>query len=180
MKQSTDRHVSLPYLFKYCCVVLWSSLFNIFCVLIVAPGFPPFIWRVNVKCVLLLRFPKLLQIWRPSVCKMPTKTPCSLGYPPVITLSGLQSHVSFSEVRWGKSLFVCLNSQKPPIYLFTFSGLRRSRAQAPMWLFLSGVPSCATRLETTSFRFEIVLDDPEHAVSFMIYVNVIQKQFFAL
>lgn len=51
---------------------------------------------------------------------------------------------------------------------FTFSGLRRSSAQAPMWLFLSGVPSCASRLETTSFRFEIVLDDPEHAVSFMI------------
>lgn len=80
---------------------------------------------------------------------------------------------------WGETrkVTVCaLEFSEASNLSFTFSGLRRSSAQAPMWLFLSGVPSCASRLETTSFRFEIVLDDPEHAVSFMIYVNVIQKQ----
>lgn len=86
-----------------------------------APWLSHFSWWNDVKCVTLYRFPKLLLIWRPSVCKMPTKTPCSLGYPPVITHSGLQSHVSFSEVRWGNSVFVCfypcLDFQKPPFHL---------------------------------------------------------------
>lgn len=38
------------------------------------------------------------QNWRPSVCKMLTKTHSWLGYPPVITHSGLPSHVFCFEV----------------------------------------------------------------------------------
>lgn len=93
------------HLFQWC-----RSTLNTFFVHHVALWLSHFIWWNDVKCVILYRYHKLLQIWRPSVCKMPTKTPCSLGYPPVITHSGLQSHVSFSEVRWGKSVFVFISA----------------------------------------------------------------------
>lgn len=132
-------------------VVLCSSTLNTFFVHPVALWLSHFSWWDDVKCVIFYRYHKLLQIWRPSVCKMPTKTPCSLGYPPVITHSGLQSHVSFSEVRWGKvsvSFYYCL------ILSFLFLGLRsRSSAQAHMWLFQGGVLSFAFLPETTSFIF---------------------------
>ena len=57
------------------------------------------------------RFLRPLQNWRPSVCRMPTKTLCWPGCPPVTTPSGPPSHVSSSDTWVNLSLifsvFVC-------------------------------------------------------------------------
>lgn len=53
----------------------------------------------NYIFVIFDRFLRLLLNWRLSVCKMRTKIPSSLVCLPVITHSGLPSHVSSSEVK---------------------------------------------------------------------------------
>lgn len=75
----------------------------------------------NYIFLILDRFLRLLPNWRLSVCKMRTKIPSSLVCLPVITRSGLPSHVSSSEVKVLLQIwFFIFSSLSVPIFQFSF------------------------------------------------------------
>lgn len=112
------------------------------------------IWVILYRCL------RLRQNWRPSVYKMPIKTPSSPGCPPVITHSDLPSHVSSSEVRWEQHspslLFQCYQLFSHPFKNISFLSFfivlwgsvehSNKRLIVPMWTSVM----CSTAQDPTT------------------------------